>query len=179
MRQICYHVAVTLDGFIARADGSIDGFPEQGDHVEDYQKSLADYDTVIMGRRTYEFGYAYGLQPGQRAYPHMEHWIFSQTLDVSLADGVHIVRDHWLETIDELRNAKGSDIYLCGGSMFAGWLLSEGRIDRLRLKLNPVLFGKGLPLFSGQDGGVANFEHVNTKSYQSGVVLLDYARTGS
>ena len=176
MREICYHVAVTLDGYIARRDGSIKGFPTEGDHNDDYLQALKDYDTVIMGRRTYEFGYDYGLKPGARAYDHMAHWIFSRTIDVPPADGVHIVRDHWLETIDELREQPGTAIYLCGGSVFAGWLLAEDRIDRLKLKLNPVLFGEGLPLFADGCAVTAPFRLISTKQYESGVMLLEYER---
>ena len=176
MRGICYHVAVTLDGFIARPDGSTEGFPEDGDHVEDYTSALADYDTVIMGRNTYEFGYAFGLKPGERAYPHMEHWIFSKSIDVTPKDGVNVVRKYCLETIDELRAMEGSDIYLCGGSVLAGWLLSEGKIDRMILKLNPVTFGEGLPLFSGQTSHLEKFDLLSTKPYENGVILNEYAR---
>ncbi|NNC36984.1 MAG: dihydrofolate reductase [Acidimicrobiales bacterium] len=176
MRKVCYHVAVTLDGFIAHTDGSIGGFPAEGDHVDDYMKALEDYDTVIMGRKTYEFGYAFGLEPGHRAYLHMKHWIFSKSIDVVPQDGVHLVRDHWLETIEEIQKTDGSDIYLCGGSVFAGWLLSLGKIDTLKLKLNPVLFGSGLPLFSNSNVDTTNFELVRSKPYQSGVVLLDYRK---
>ena len=177
MRHICYHVAVSLDGFIASEDGSINGFPEEGDHIEDYLLSLAQYDTVLMGRRTYEFGYAFGLNPGERAYPNMEHWIFSKTIDVTPASGVHLVRNHWLKTIDDLRSANGSDIYLCGGGEFAGWLLSERRIDKIKLKLCPVVFGRGIPMFGVASNSLTRFSLVDTKPYKSGVILLDYVRT--
>ncbi|PKL30446.1 MAG: dihydrofolate reductase, partial [Spirochaetae bacterium HGW-Spirochaetae-10] len=56
MRKLIYHVAVTVDGFIARKNGSVDGFLMQGDHVDAYLEHLKDYDTVVMGRRTYEAG---------------------------------------------------------------------------------------------------------------------------
>lgn len=49
MRDICYHVAVTLDGCVAHDGGSVAGFPTEGDHIEDYEKSLHDHDAVIMG----------------------------------------------------------------------------------------------------------------------------------
>jgi len=176
MRKICYHVAITLDGFIARLDGSIDGFLEDGDHVEDYLTSLIEYDSVIMGRKTYEFGYAFGLQPGHRAYPHMENWIFSKSLDISSRHGVNVVKEKWLETLGQIQKREGSDIYLCGGSVFAGWLLSEGKIDHLKLKLNPVVFGEGLPLFTGVKNGISNFDLVSSKIYNSGVILLGYQR---
>lgn len=176
MRGICYHVATTLDGFIARPDGSIDGFLAEGDHVDDYNADLADYDTVIMGRRTYEFGYEYGLEPGKRAYENMEHWIFSKTLDAPTEDGVHIVRDNWLAKIDELRNVEGPDVYLCGGSIFAGWLLTEQRIDRLKLKVNPIVFGSGLSLFASQAPALDRFDLIDVKKYNSGVLLNQYQK---
>ena len=176
MRKICYHVAVTLDGFIAHADGSIDGFVGEGDHVDDYLSALQEYDAVIMGRGAYEFGYAYGLSPGARAYEHMEHWIFSRSMDASLEKEIRIVRDQQLAKIDELRAGEGTDIYLCGGAQFAGWLLGEDRIDKLKLKLNPVVFGQGKPLFQGAPAMTTAFRLVATTDYESGVKLLEYER---
>lgn len=48
--------------------------------VGKYMTDLAGFDTVIMGKKTYESGYRFGLQPGQPTYPHMTHYIFSETL---------------------------------------------------------------------------------------------------
>lgn len=50
MQQLVYHVATTLDGYIARPDGSAPGFPTSGDHVEAYQAELARYAAIVMGR---------------------------------------------------------------------------------------------------------------------------------
>ena len=81
MRNIVYYVAVSLDGYISGIDGSIEGFVPDGNGVDRYLRDLKDFDTVIMGRNTYEFGYRFGLEPGQAAYPHMEHYIFSENLE--------------------------------------------------------------------------------------------------
>ena len=77
MRNIVYYVAVSLDGFIAGPDGDITGFVAGGSGIDQYLKDLKAFDTVIMGRKTYEFGYKFGLKPGEPAYPHTKHYIFS------------------------------------------------------------------------------------------------------
>lgn len=147
MRKIVYYVASSLDGFIAGIDDDISKFVPKGKGVDKYLSDLQNFETVIMGRRTYEFGYKFGLVPGQPAYPHMMHHIFSDTLKLNeLADNVQI-ENKSIERIKQIiKNAK-TDIYLCGGGEFAGWLLDNGLIDILKLKLNPIILGEGIPIF--------------------------------
>jgi hypothetical protein len=57
MRRIVYDVAVSLDGYIAGKDDDISAFPGEGDHVSAYLARLETYQSVTMGRQTYEFGY--------------------------------------------------------------------------------------------------------------------------
>ncbi|QHT70999.1 dihydrofolate reductase [Rhodocytophaga rosea] len=174
MRKIIYHVATTLDHYIAHENGTINGFLAEGTHVEDYLKSLEKYDTVLMGRRTYEFGYDYGLQKGQPAYPHMQHYIFSRSLTFDEASQqVHIIDRDEIAFINQLKQTEGTPIYLCGGGDFAGFLLEHQLIDELKIKLNPVLFGKGIPLF-GNSKKEVDLLLLDTKVYESGVLLLTY-----
>lgn len=175
MRKITYHVATSLDHYIAEKDGSADGFPPEGDHVTEYLAQLQDYDTVIMGRRTYEFGYDFGLKPGHPAYPHMRHYIFSKSLELpAVSDQVAVIGEDQLELIRSLKAEEGTDIYLCGGGAFAGWLLDQGLIDELKIKLNPVVFGSGIPLFGASERAI-RLHLKDTTVYQSGVLLLTYA----
>jgi dihydrofolate reductase len=174
MRKLIYHVATTLDNYISHEDGAVDGFMPEGDHVTDYLESLKTYDTVVMGRKTYEFGYAFGLKPGQRAYPHMKHYIFSKTLHFDHADeGVEVIDKDEAAFINQLKATEGTDIYLCGGGAFAGFLLEQALIDTLIIKLNPIIFGKGIPLF-GSSTQAVGLTLQDTKVYKSGVVLLTY-----
>ncbi len=76
MKKIVYYVASSLDGYIAGINDDISTFIPDGKGVEKYLSDLQSFKTVIMGLRTYEFGYQFGLQPGQPAYPHMQHYIF-------------------------------------------------------------------------------------------------------
>lgn len=174
MRKLVYDVAMTLDGYIAHEDGSVDGFAMEGEFVADYRARLETYDTVVMGRSTYTAGYAYGLPPGQRAYPHMAHYIFSKTLRFGPEAAVDVVTDEAATTVARLKGESGGTIYLCGGGAFAGHLLDHGLIDEVLIKLNPIVIGRGIPLF----GGIARrvpLRRVASKSYDSGVTLLHYA----
>lgn len=172
MRKLVYDVAVSADGFIAGENDDVGAFLYEGAHVTDYLERLAAYDTAVMGRATYEFGYAHGMRPGERPYPHMRHYVFSRGLELP-GDEVTVVRSETLRTIDALKAEDGGDIYLTGGGVFAGALLRAGRIDRLVLKLNPILIGKGVPLF-GPDDAAAGLTLTDTRRYDTGVVLLTY-----
>ena len=59
MRKIIYYVAMSLDGFISGVNGDISGFVRDGNGVAKYLADLAEFDTVIMGKNTYEFGYRF------------------------------------------------------------------------------------------------------------------------
>lgn len=173
MRRIVYDVALTLDNFLCSEDGGVEDFLASGPGVDAYFARLQTYDTVLMGRRTYEFGYAHGLEPGQRAYPHMEHYLFSDTLSFD-GDQVHVVeKARALNVIDELKGRPGSDIYLCGGGAFAGFLLDHGRVDRLVVKLNPILLGSGIRAFGESRRRVA-MRLIDSEAYGDGLHLLRY-----
>ncbi len=174
MREIVYYVAISLDGFISGQNNDITGFVADGEGVAQYMADLKTYDTVIMGRNTYEFGYDYGLQPGQPAYPHMQHYIFSDHLVLPDPHAkVKVVPRQDLPLIEDLKTQKGSDIYLCGGAILAGWLLNHQMIDRLKIKLNPLILGDGLPLFSGVRRKYL-LTLVSTQSFNDGLHIIEY-----
>ena len=171
MRKLKYHVATTMDGFIAHEDHTIDGFVAEGDHVTDYLESLkTDYDIVLMGRRTYEFGFQYGVT---NPYPWLKQYVLSRSMSSSPDANVELVSDNIVDFVRDLKTGTGKDIYLCGGSDLATSLFKENLVDEIILKLNPVVFGTGLPLFSEtlKQGAL---ELIDSKVYASGVVLLHY-----
>ncbi|MEM7658468.1 MAG: dihydrofolate reductase family protein [Bacteroidota bacterium] len=173
MRKIIYYVATSLDGFIEGPNGDISGFLQEGPGVTQYLKDLQAFDTVIMGRNTYEFGYQYGLQPGQPAYPHMQHYVFSNRLQVESPHPQVKVCPLAAALIHQLKSESGSDIYLCGGGQFAGWLLDQGLIDRIKIKLNPLVLGAGTPLFGGSTT-TAPLQLIERQSYPDGLQILTY-----
>lgn len=175
MQELIYHVATTLDGYIARPDGGAPGFTLEGAHVDAYRERLADYAAIIMGRATYEIGYAYGMKPGDKPYGERPHFVFSRTLDLPETDNLTLVRGDTLEAVDRIKREAAGDVYLCGGGRLAGHLLAHGRIDTLLLKVSPLVYGAGIRLFEGVDGPIG-FRHCRTTTYDTGVLLLEYKR---
>ncbi len=175
MRALIYDVAISLDGFIAGPGGDASRFLAEGPHVTAYHARLQTYSTVVMGRSTYEFGYAFGLKPGDRAYPHMEHWIASSRLELPTSSAVAVIRNDVPARVRALKSeAKDGGIYLCGGGHLAGQLAGAGLIDRLVLKVNPILLGDGVRLF-GETSSLPAATLTRCVAYDSGVVELEYA----
>ena len=173
MRKIVYYVASSLDGYISGPNEDISGFVGAGNGVNRYLSDLANFDTVIMGKRTYEFGYKFGLQPGHPAYPHMKHYIFSSTLVFNNAAADVMVRPIDVNEIEAIQNQPGTDIYLCGGGQFAGWLLDNQKIDTLQLKLNPLILGQGVKIF-GESKQTCKMELIRTELFDNGLQIMDF-----
>lgn len=175
MKQIVYYVASSIDGFISGTDDDVSGYVSEGGGVAQYLKDLSDFDTVIMGRNTYEFGYQYGMEPGRPSpvYGSMEHYIFSDTLRFENPDPkVHVVPVQ-LEEIEKIREQSATAIYLCGGGQLAGWLLDNRKIDILKIKLNPLILGQGVRLF-GDSKQQYKTELLNTQLYEGGLHIITY-----
>lgn len=176
MRNIVYYVSCSLDGYISGPDGNINGFVPDGNGIDQYFSDLKGFDTVIMGRNTYEFGYRFGLKPGQLAYPHMEHLIFSDSLRLDEKSKKLHIKKIDIEEIYKLRQSEGGDIYLCGGGLLAGWLLEHEQIQFLNLKLHPLILGDGVRLFEGTTKSVQT-TLLETSRYEKGLQILKFQIT--
>ena len=170
MRNLVYYVALSVDGFIAHPDGSFEGFSGEGQHVTDYLESFAAYDTVLMGRRTYEVGLNAGVT---NPYPGLKSFVFSKTMDQSPDPLVTLVREDALETVRGLKAEEGKPIYLCGGANLAAQCFDAGLIDTLIIKLNPFIMGTGIPLFEGVTS-LSQLAMTKHTAYPNGVVFLHY-----
>jgi len=176
MRNIIYYVAASLDGFICGPDADISGFVAESDGVNKYLSDLQDFDTVIMGKNTYEFGYKFGLIPGQPAYPNMMNYVFADSLEFDKPHPKLLVKKSTIEEIENLKSIDGPDIYLCGGGLFAGWLFDNHQIDILKIKLNPLVLGQGVRLF-GNSKTKCRLDLISMKEYEKGLVIIEYKIT--
>lgn len=174
MHPIIYDVAVSIDGYISGPAGDVSKFAHDGPVVEDYASRMGGYAVAVMGRSTYEFGYDFGLEPGQNPYPHMETIVFSDGLCVPDGAAVSVRKRPTPDDIQQLRRSAAGPIYLCGGGEFAGWMLAQGLIDRVVLKRAPCVYGAGVRLF-GANAPVVSLSRINTKTYDNGYLLEEFA----
>ncbi|MCX4388719.1 dihydrofolate reductase family protein [Micromonospora peucetia] len=188
MRKLVYYVASTLDGFIAAPDGAYDFFqlhPDVTAHLAtNWSQTLPTFahqqlgidepegrfDAVLMGRATYDPALKVGVTS---PYAHLKQYVFSRTLPPAAEPEVEIVSTDPVEFVRELRRQPGRDIWLCGGGQFAGQLLPQ--VDELIIKLNPYVVGSGIPL-AARGFDPRRFDLVDTRPFDSGVVILHYAR---
>ena len=174
MRPIIYHVATSIDGFIADQNATIEGFLMEGPHADDFMSDLGNYRDVIMGGQTYAFGFQYGIEPGQPAYPGMVHHVVSGSFSFESSELVRLVAENPIVYIERLKQeTSDAPIWLCGGGNLAGQLLNAGLVDELMVKVNPIVLSAGVSLFEQLDNK-SQWEYIGTKSYENGVVLLKY-----
>lgn len=189
MRNLVYYVACTVDGFIAREDGSFDFFPATGAHyahlVEEYPETMPGpardamgithvpnrhFDAVVMGRLTYEVGSKVGLTS---PYPQLRQYVVSSSMTESPDASVTLVRDDPVSLVRRLKQEEGRDVWLCGGGALASVLADE--IDTLILKVNPVALGRGIPMFASSEAHPRPLELLDHRVFDGGVAIHRYA----
>ena len=175
MRKIVYYVASSVDGYISGIGGDVSRFVYEGQAVEKYLNDLKSFQTVIMGRNTYEFGYKFGVKPGDPSpvYAHMKHYIFSNKLKFENQKTQVEIKKLVPEEIDRIKANSPTDIYLCGGGKFAGWLLAHEKIDILKVKLNPLIINRGIKLFEGVETTYL-LHLIECEPFDNGMQIMTY-----
>jgi dihydrofolate reductase len=139
-RRVRYCVATSLDGFIAGPGGEYDWIVS--DPEIDFRAMYNQFDTVVMGRRSFELVKAAGKRG---AMPGMEVFVFSRTLRQEDHPGVTIT-DNPAGVMADLRSKSGKDVWLWGGGDLFRSFAELGLVDMVEVAVIPVLLGEGVPL---------------------------------
>ncbi len=189
MRDLVYYVGVSIDGFIAGPDDQVDFYPMSDEYMAWMNAEFPDalpthirrqlgidaspnrhFDTVVMGRRTYDPALAEGITS---PYTHLRQVVVSRTLQ-STDPRVTVVPDDPVAAVRALkREESGLAIYLAGGGQLAGQLVDE--IDRLVVKLYPVVAGGGRSAF-GVHFAPTPFTLDDVRTFPGGNAVLRYSR---
>lgn len=168
MRRVRYNCAMSLDGFIADANDGFDWIVIDPDI--DFEELSAQFDTYLMGRRTFEVT---GSQ-GSPAAEGTRNYVFSRNLRQSDFQNVTIIGEDWKETVRSLRAEPGKDIWLFGGGRLFGSLCQQGLVDTVEVAVLPILLGDGVPLVAGLSKRVELKLRGQRLFEKTGTVLLEY-----
>lgn len=171
MRSVVLGLGISLDGYIARRDGSVDFLFMPKDYsMAPFFKSI---DTAIMGRKTYEVAKNMG---GGGSGGKIVTYVMSRSLPPGEREGLIFTSEPPAQLIAKLRREKGKkDIWMMGGGELARDFLRDDLIDQLYLGVIPVLLGEGIPLFP-IGFPQRNFKLLENKSYSQGLISLKYER---
>lgn len=166
-----YCVAASLDGFIAGPNGEYDWIVP--DPAMDFVALWAQFDTVLMGRRTYEVAKTRrGAFSGSVA-----RWVVvSRTLKPEAGADIELISDNVTEQVAALKAQTGKpekDIWLFGGGVLFRSLLNAGLVDTVELSVMPVMLGGGVPLLPEGERQVLQLDE--SKPLASGILMLKYS----
>ena len=171
-RRLRYQVAVSLDGFIAGPNGEYDWIVM--DPAIDFAAMFREFDTAVMGRRTYEVVNRDGHMSMMSG---MTCVVFSRTLPAASSPGLRVVADDAAAVVAALKAEPGRDIWLYGGGELFATLLGAGLVDTVELAVIPVLLGAGVPLMpAARTTPLVLCDHKVLPG--SGIVALAYAVPG-
>jgi dihydrofolate reductase len=171
MRKIVLGLGISLDGYIARPNGSVDFLFMPKDYS--MAPFFATVDTAIMGRKTLEAGLK--MSGGSLPPSNTATYVFSRTKPPGEGDGWTFVNQSPAAFVAKLRQRAGKNIWLMGGGELARDFLKADLVDELYIGIVPVLLGEGIPLFpSGFPQ--RNFALIENKTYSKGLIALKYRR---
>jgi dihydrofolate reductase len=147
MRTVTYGGAISLDGFLAGLDGSLDWLHFSKDVRQVMTDYWKDVDTILMGRKTYGVSAAQNPTRGTRKKPTMQTYVFSRILKKIDEPGTELVSGDAVKFVRDLKQAPGKNICLMGGGELAQSLISAGLVDEIGLNIHPILLGTGIPTF--------------------------------
>lgn len=170
-RKLILYISCSLDGYIAKPNDDLGFLSMVQKEGEDYgyNEFIATVDTVIVGRRTYDWVVGQGYE-----FPHADKESYIITRQERPQEGNLNFYNGDLKTlVKRLKSKKGKNIFCDGGAEILNLLLNEKLFDELIISVIPILVGNGTRLF--KDGRPEQaLELVATKTYDSGLVQLHY-----
>jgi dihydrofolate reductase len=171
MRKIVLGLGISLDGYIARPDGTLDFLFMPKDYS--MAPFFATVDTALMGRKTLDAALKMG--GGDFSGSSMATYVFSRSLPAGKRDGVIFTHQSPTVLVRQLRKSKGKNIWLMGGGELARDFLKADLVDELYIGMVPVLIGEGIPLFPPVFPQ-REFSLMENKTYSKGLIALKYKR---
>jgi dihydrofolate reductase len=179
-------MAASLDGFIARKDGSVD-WMETSDLFADGEtldagaiaEFLATIDCYVMGSRTYETALSFEAKGSGWSYGETPTFVLTSRSLPRTRDSIEFYSGDLRELVNASLRTRFRNIWVVGGGTVAGECLRLGVADEVRYSILPIALGDGIAFFArlGKD---VPLHLISVKAYRNGIVELRYqAKNGS
>ena len=169
MRKVIYSAAASLDGYIAGPGEAVDWIKPSDDSAEILKRLWQGVDTILMGRRTWDFARRRGGGPKSAS---LRTYVFSRAM-TEPPDGAELVREDAVAFVRALKQEEGGGIFLMGGGALASALIDGGVVDEIGVNLYPLLLGGGAPLFGPMQPRVA-LAPIEQRPIANGCVYVRY-----
>lgn len=185
MRPLISFVHISLDGFVAGPNGEMSWITINDEIFRQVEKRIGQTDTALYGRVTFDMMEGYwptaADKPGATEHDHNHsRWykqahklVMSRTMKKTERTDTTIINDKLVESINAIKAQPGTEILVFGSPSATHALIEAGLIDGYWLFVNPVILGKGIPLFTGKQEHV-KLDLVSTHQFASGVTELNY-----
>jgi len=172
-KNIMLYIATSLDGFIARKDGSVDWLSPYENGPEDYGYNdfYKKIEIVIMGNTTYKQVLSFGEFP----YRGKDCFVFTKNKEKHIDENVIFVSKNAKDFISQLNLRENKNIWLVGGASIIDEFLKFDLIDEFVITIIPTLLGEGIPLFKGRSIKKI-LKLIDVKTFDPGLVQLYYKR---
>jgi len=187
MRKLIFFMHTSLDGFVAGPNGEMDWIHVDAEMFDFVGTMTEQSDTALYGRVTYEMMQSYWPKAGEQpnASKHdIEHstWynkvakvVLSRTMHETGLHNTKVIADQLAGNINTIKQQEGKNIIIFGSPRASQSLLNEGLIDEFWLFVNPIILGKGMPLFKDITG-TTKLKLVESKTFAGGVIAIHYAK---
>ena len=187
MRNLIFFMHTSLDGFVAGPNGEMNWI-KVDDEMFDFIGTMTDQsDTALYGRVTYEMMQGYWPAAGDKPnasrhdkehsawYNKVPKVVLSKTLQQAGLHNTTIIDDDLTENIHKIKEQPGKNILIFGSPRASQALLNEGLIDEFWLFVNPIILGKGMPLFKDVAETI-KLKLAESNTFANGVIALHYEK---
>ena len=172
MRKVILYIAMSVDGYIADNNGSVNWLNQNEEYVDTYSSFINNIDTVIMGWNTYH-QIITELSPTTWVYSNLMSYIITHK-NITSTEQIIFYNENPCNLVKHLLEQSGKNIWICGGANIVQQLMKQNLIDIYYISIIPTILGSGIRLFESINNYI-NLHLLKTQN-NNGVVELIYVK---
>lgn len=177
---------ISLDGFVAGPNGEMDWIKHNEELFNYVGKRISEGDTALYGRVTYQMMESYWPTAGDKPtatkhdiehskwYKNVHKVVLSKSIKGAGLTNTTIISDNLTARINEIKQQPGNDILIFGSPTATHSLIQQNLVDGYWLFVNPIVLGRGIPLFVDIKDKIKLKLLPTTRQFSIGVTELNY-----